>query len=63
VVEEQGEEPTTILDNVIGQEAPLETPEVPWNMALVGAIELSGIEALMATEELQWLGDDDESTM
>jgi hypothetical protein len=32
-------------------------------MALVGAIELNRTETLMTTEELQWLGDDDESTM
>ncbi len=38
-----------IQDNVIGVEVPLEIPDVPHNMAMVGAIELCGTEAIMAS--------------
>jgi hypothetical protein len=45
----------TILDNLIGIDVPLEIPEVPRNMALISAIELIGIDEILATEELQRL--------
>jgi len=50
----------TMLDNLIGIDVPLEFPEVPRNMALVGVIELIGANAILAAEELQRLSDDDE---
>ncbi len=61
VVTEAGEEQTVIQDNVIGVEVPLEIPNVPHNMAMVGAIELCGIEAIMAYAKLQMLGEDDDA--
>jgi hypothetical protein len=50
----------TMLDNLIGVDVPLEIPEVPRNMALVGAIELIGTDAILAAEELQRSSSDDE---
>jgi hypothetical protein len=50
----------TMLDNLIGVDVPLEIPEVPRNMALVGAIELIGADVILAVEELQRLSSDDE---
>ncbi len=50
----------TMLDNLIGVDVPLEIPEVPRNMALVGAIELTGADAIIAVEELQRSSGDDE---
>jgi hypothetical protein len=41
------------VDNVIGIDAPLEILEVPKNMTLVGAIELSGTNSILAIEKLQ----------
>jgi hypothetical protein len=61
VVTEAGEEQTVIQDNVIGVEVPLEIPNVPHNMAMVGAIELCGIEAIMAYAKLQMPGEDDDA--
>jgi hypothetical protein len=52
VVIEAGEEQTVIQDNVIDVEVPLEIPDVPHNMAMVGAIELCGTEAIMASAKL-----------
>ncbi len=59
LVTEAGEEQTVIQDNVIGVEVPLEIPDVPHNMAMVGAIELCGTDAIMAFVELQMPGEDD----
>ncbi len=50
-----------IQDNVIGVEVPLEIPDVPHNMAMVGAIELCGTEAIMAFAELQMPSEDDDA--
>ncbi len=61
VVTEVGEEQTVIQDNVIGVEVPLEILDVPHNMAMVSAIELCGTEAIMASVELQMLGEDDDA--
>jgi len=49
-----------MLDNLIGVYVPLEIPEVLRNMAFVGAIELTGVDAILALEELQRLSGDDE---
>ncbi len=43
----------TMLDNLIGVDVPLEILEVPRNMALVGASELTGADAILAVEKLQ----------
>ncbi len=61
VVTEAREEQTVIQDNVIGVEVPLEIPDVPHNMAMVGAIELCGTKAIMASAELQMPGEDDDA--
>ncbi len=61
VVTEAWEEQTVIQDNAIGVEVPLEIPDVPHNMAMVGAIELCGTEAIMASTELQMPGEDDDA--
>jgi hypothetical protein len=61
VVTEAGEEQPMIQDNVIGVEMPLEIPDVPCNMAMVGAIELCGTKAIMASAELQMPGEDDDA--
>ncbi len=50
-----------IQDNVIGVEVPLEIPDVPHNMAMVGAIELCGTDAIMASAELQMPCEDDDA--
>jgi hypothetical protein len=42
----------TMVDNLIGVDVPLEFPEVPRNMTLVGAIELIGADAILVVEEL-----------
>jgi hypothetical protein len=49
-----------MLDNLIGVDVPLEFPGVPRNMALVGAIELTRADAILAAEELQRSSSDDE---
>jgi len=49
-----------MLDNLIGVYVPLEITKVPRNMALVGAIEVTGIDAILALEELQRSSSDDE---
>jgi hypothetical protein len=61
VVTEAREEQTVIQDNVIGVEVPLEIPDVPHNMAMVGATELCGTNAIMASIELQMPGEDDDA--
>jgi hypothetical protein len=50
-----------IQDNVIGVEMPLEIPNVPHNMAMVGANELCGTKAIMAFAELQMPDEDDDA--
>jgi hypothetical protein len=50
----------TVLENLIGVDVPLEFPEVPKNMALVGAIELTEADAILAAKELQRSSGDDE---
>jgi hypothetical protein len=54
-------EDVTLHDNVIGVDVPFEVPQVARNMALVGAIELSGANAILTNVELQRLNDDDDS--
>jgi hypothetical protein len=49
-----------MLDNLIGVDVPLEFPEVPRNMALVGANELTRADAILAAKELQRSSSDDE---
>ena len=61
VVTEGREEQTVIQDNVIGVEVPLEILDVPHNMAMVGAIELCGTKAIMASIESQMPGEDDDA--
>ncbi len=48
------------VDNVIDIEAPLQIPEAPSDTTLVGAIELTGANAIMAAEGLQRPSNDDE---
>ncbi len=60
VVAEVQEEQPVIQDNVVGVKVPLEIPNVPRNMAMVGVIELCGTETIMASIELQMLGEDDD---
>jgi hypothetical protein len=50
-----------IQDNVIGVKVPQEIPNVPRNMAMVGAIELCGIKAIMASAKLQMPSEDDDA--
>jgi hypothetical protein len=50
----------TMLDNLIGINVSLEILEVPRNMALVGAIELTEADAILNTKELQRSSNDDE---
>jgi hypothetical protein len=50
----------TMLDNLIGVDVPLEIPEVSRNMALIGAIELTGVDEILVVEELQRLSGADE---
>ncbi len=50
----------TMLDNLIGVDVPLEIPKVQKNMALIGAIELIGADAILTTKELQRPSSDDE---
>jgi len=52
VVTEAREEQPVIQDNVIDIEVPLEIPNVPHNMAMVGAIELCGTKAIMSSTKL-----------
>jgi hypothetical protein len=50
----------TMLDNLIGVDVPLEIPEVLRNVALIGAIELIGVDEILVVEELQRLSSADE---
>jgi hypothetical protein len=63
IVAENNEEISTPIDNVIGIEVPLIIPKVLSNIALVGAIELIGIEVILAVVGLQRPSDDDEDAM
>ncbi len=61
VVTKAEEEQPVIRNNVIGIKVPSEIPDVLHNMAMVGAIELCGTKAIMASVELQMLGEDDDA--
>jgi hypothetical protein len=50
----------TLFDNCIGAKVPLQILDPPNNMAFVGAIELSGDDAILASEALQRPSNDDE---
>ncbi len=50
----------TMLDNLIGVDVPLEIPKVPRNMALVGVIELTKVDAILTAKKLQRSSCDDE---
>jgi hypothetical protein len=60
VVVENNEEIHTPVDNVIDTEAPLQIPDAPSDTTLVGAIELTGADAILAAEGLQRPSNDDE---
>lgn len=47
-------------DNVIQVDVPLKISEVTRNMALVGAIEPSGNDVILAVEKLYWPSDEDD---
>jgi hypothetical protein len=59
VVLETTNETIVVLDNKIRTKVPLELLDPPSNMALVGAIELSGDDAILAVQTLQRPSDDD----
>jgi hypothetical protein len=63
VVAKAGEEQPMIINIVIGIEALLEIPKLPQNMALGTAIEIFGIEAIMAFEEFQGPSGDEDRTI
>jgi hypothetical protein len=63
VVAKAGEEQPMIIKNVISIEEFLEILKLPQNMALVNAIELFGIEAIMAFDELQGPSGDEDITI
>ncbi len=63
IIVENSEEISTPIDNVIGIEVPLIIPEVLGNIALVGAIELAGTEAILAVVGLQKPFDDEKVAM
>ncbi len=52
IVAKNSEEISTPIDDVIGTKVPFIIPEVLSNTALIGAIELIGTEAILATIEL-----------
>jgi hypothetical protein len=60
VVVENNEEIHIPVDNVIDTEAPLQIPNEPSDTTLVGAIELTGADAILAAEGLQRPSNDDE---
>jgi hypothetical protein len=60
VVVKNSEKINISVDNVIDIEAPLQIPEAPSDTTLVGAIELTGANAIMAAEGLQRPSNDDE---
>ncbi len=60
VVVENSEEINIPVDNVIDTEVPLHIPEAPSDSTLVGAIELTGADVILAAEGLQRLSNDDE---
>ncbi len=63
IVAKNSEEIITPIDNVIGIEVPLIIPKVLSNTALVGANELIGTEAVLATMGLQRPSNDEEDAM
>ncbi len=60
MVVENNEEINILVDNVIDIEAPLQIPEAPSDTTLVAAIELTGVNAILAAEGLQRPFNDDE---
>jgi hypothetical protein len=60
VVVENNEEIHIPIDNVIDTEAPLQILDAPSDTTLVGAIELTGADAILAVEGLQRPSNDDE---
>jgi hypothetical protein len=60
VVVDNNEEIHIPVDNVIDTKAPLQIPKAPSDTTLVGAIELTGVDAIMAAEGLQRPSNDDE---
>jgi hypothetical protein len=63
IVGKNSEEINIPIDNVIGTEVPLIILEVLSNSALVGAIELTRNEAILAVVGLQRPSDDEEDAM
>ncbi len=60
MVVENNEEIHIPIDNVIDTEAPLQILDAPSDTTLVGAIELTGADAILAVEGLQRPSNDDE---
>ncbi len=60
MVVENNEKINIPIDNVIDTKAPLQILEAPSDTTLVGAIELTGADAIMADEGLQRPSNDDE---
>ncbi len=63
IVAENSEEIGTPIDNVIEKEVPFIIPEVLSNTTLVGAIELTGTEAILAAAGLQRPSENEEDAM
>lgn len=59
MVFEDIDEAITIVDNLIGIDASLVIIEMPHNITLMGAIALSRTYVMLASEELQRPGDDE----
>ncbi len=57
---EDNNETITPLDNQIGSKVPLDILKVPSNAPLVGAIELGGVDTILANEALWMPSNDDE---
>jgi hypothetical protein len=60
VVVENNEEINILVDNVNDIEAPLQILEAPINTTFVGAIELTGVDAILVVKGLQRPSNDDE---
>jgi hypothetical protein len=63
IIVENSEEIAIPIDNVIGIEVPLIIPEVLSNITLVGAIELTGTEVILAATRLQRPSENEEDAM
>ncbi len=63
IVVENSEEIGTPIDNVIGTKVPLIIPKVLSNTTLVGAIELTGTEAILAAAGLQRPSENEDDAM